>query len=190
MQSSTAYFLTIDCKRQKNDILLNMDQKRATQSITTQQRATLSITLFWSIVFTLHVQHVYSWFKTYLHNRFLSLSINGATSNKFETKFGVPQGSCLGLLLFMLYTSKLFKIIERHLPDVHAYADDTQLYISFNANFNNEQLASVQAIESCVADISEWIVSDRLKMSDDKTVCHYWNKTATRQGQHRLFDGG
>ena len=114
-------------------------------------------------------EHVYSWFKTYLHNRFLSVSINGATSNKFETKYGVPQGSCLGPLLFILYTSKLFKVIERHLPNVHAYADDTQLYISFNANSNDDQLAAVQAMQSCVADIRKWMLSDRLKLNDDKT---------------------
>lgn len=114
-------------------------------------------------------EHAYSWFKTYLHNRFLSVSINGATSNKFETKYGVPQGSCLGPLLFIRYTSKLFKIIEHHLPNVHAYADDTKLYISFNASFNDEQLAAVQAMESYVADIREWMLSDRLKLNDDKT---------------------
>ena len=114
-------------------------------------------------------EHAYSWFKTYLHNRFLSVSINGATSNKLETKYGVPQGSCLGPLLFILCTSKLFKIIEHHLPNVHAYADDAQLYISFNASFNDEQLAAVQAMESYVADIREWMLSDRLKLNDDKT---------------------
>ena len=124
MQSSTAYFLTIDCKRQKNDILLNMDQKRATQSITTQQRATLSITLFWSIVFTLHVQHVYSWFKTYLHNRFLSLSINGATSTKFETKYGVKglalDHSCLSsILASCLRSLSAIYPMYTHTPTTH-----------------------------------------------------------------------
>ena len=62
--------------------------------------------------------NVHSWFTSYLHDRFQSISINRETSRWFEVKYGVPQGSCLGPLLFTLYASKLFTIIERHLPDV------------------------------------------------------------------------
>ena len=72
---------------------------------------------------------VLSWFKSYLHKRTQSVSINGGMSKKFETTCGVSKGSCLGPLLFITYVSKLFTIIERHLPDGHVYADDTQLTI-------------------------------------------------------------
>jgi len=47
------------------------------------------------------------------------------------TKCGVPQGLCLGPLLFTLYSSKLFIIIGKYTPCVHAYADDTQLHLFF-----------------------------------------------------------
>ena len=76
----------------------------------------------------------------------------------FQMKYGVPQGSCLGLLLFVIYASKLFEIIERHLADVHTYADDTQLYISFNAASSVEQSAAVE-------DIRQWMPQDRLRLN-------------------------
>ena len=89
--------------------------------------------------------------------------------DKFHTKYGVPQGSCLGPLLFVLYPSKLFKIIERHLPELHTYADDTQLYISFNADSRAEQSAALSAMQNCIADITKWMLQNRLRLNDDKT---------------------
>lgn len=50
-------------------------------------------------------------------------------SAEFDLTSGVPQGSCLGPILFLLYASGLFRIVSRHLPVAHSYADDTQLYL-------------------------------------------------------------
>ena len=72
-----------------------------------------------------------NWFASYLLNRSQRVSIDGVLYDPFSLDFGVPQGSCLGPLLFLLYSSKLFNIIENQLPQVHSYADDTQLYLSF-----------------------------------------------------------
>ena len=68
-------------------------------------------------------------------------------SDRFGIDFGVPQGSCLGPLLFVIYSSKLFNIVSRHLPNVHAYADDTQLYLAFKpGNYANETAAVIYTI--------------------------------------------
>ncbi len=79
---------------------------------------------------------VLDWFKSYLHNRGQQISIESMLSQRFDLDSGVPQGSCLGPLLFIIYAFKLFKIIEDPLPDSHGYADDTQLYLSFKPSLS------------------------------------------------------
>ena len=81
----------------------------------------------------------------------------------------MPQGSCLGPLLFTLYTSELFEIIKYHLPMIHCYADDSQVYISFSPNDRAEQLAVVKNLEDCIRDIRFWMLNNGLKLNDDKT---------------------
>ena len=83
--------------------------------------------------------------------------------------FGVPQGSCLGPLLFVIYSSKLFNIVNKHLPNVHAYADDTQLYLAFKPGDYANETAAVSSILSCIRDVQNWMLMDRLKLNPDKT---------------------
>ena len=68
---------------------------------------------------------------SHLSGRSQRILFDGVKSDSFDLRFSVPQGSCLGLLLFLVYASKLFEIIQAHLPDAHCFADDTQLYLSF-----------------------------------------------------------
>ena len=67
---------------------------------------------------------VLEWFVSYLSGRSQRVSLSGKCSESLQLNQGVPQGSCLGPLLFTLYASKLFEVVKRHLPSVHAYADD------------------------------------------------------------------
>ena len=82
---------------------------------------------------------------------------------------GVPQGFCLGLLLFSISASKVFDVIRLHLPSVHAYADDPQLYLSFCANSIDDQTAALAAMEHCISDIRSWMHHDKLKLNDENT---------------------
>ena len=107
------------------------------------------------------------WFESFLSNRRQHVSIEDVTSKLFDLDFGVPQGSCLGPLLFLLYSSKLFKIISRHLPSV--CADDTQLYLAFKAGDDVNEKSAIAAMEACVLDTHKWMLSDRLKLNMDKT---------------------
>ena len=51
-----------------------------------------------------------NWIESFLSNRTQRIYIDGVLSNNFSLKFGVPQGSCLGPLLFSLYASKLLRL--------------------------------------------------------------------------------
>lgn len=90
-------------------------------------------------------------------------------SNYFELDCGVPQGSCLGPLLFIVYASKLFTIIKKHLPSVHCFADDTQLYLSFKSDDKSSLDEAVSAMNRCICDLRNWMIKDRLMINDDKT---------------------
>jgi len=48
---------------------------------------------------------------------------------------------------------KLFTIIENRLPDVHAFTDDMQLYISFIHDIPADQISAVEAMQDCIADL-------------------------------------
>ena len=110
-----------------------------------------------------------NWFRSYLSDRSQRVSIHEVLSRPFDLNCGVPQGSCLGPLLFIIYASKLFKIVEHYLPDAHCFADDTQLYLSFKPLGNTAQDDAIQAMEKCIDAVRKWMIQDRLMINDDKT---------------------
>ena len=110
-----------------------------------------------------------SWLISYLSDRSQRISINGGTSRKFPIVYGVPQGSCLGPLLFTVYTRKLFQVVKKHLPKIHCYADDTQLYLSFCPSSSVNAEVAVESMNDCIADIRNWMISDKLMLNDDNS---------------------
>ena len=78
------------------------------------------------------------------------------------------QGSCLGPLLFVVYASKLFTIIKKHLPNVHCFAHDTQLYLSFKSDDKSSLDEAISAMNRCISDLRYWMIRDRLMINDDK----------------------
>jgi len=70
------------------------------------------------------------WFTSYLSNRSQSVRLHNGHSPFRPVPHGVPQGSVLGPLLFILYTAAIGHIAEKHGLSSHFYADDSQLYVT------------------------------------------------------------
>ena len=68
-----------------------------------------------------------SWFESYLSDRSQRVVIKGQCSEWGEIEAGVPQGSVLGPLLFLVYINDLIEAVD---CDIKLFADDTTLYIS------------------------------------------------------------
>ena len=115
-------------------------------------------------------ENVLKWFRSYIQDRKQFVMINGIKSKVKELRYGVPQGSVLGPILYLLYTSPIGNIIRRHGLNYHLYADDTQLYLSFKSTrAPAEQAGSISRIEACVSEIDSWMVSNKLKLNRGKT---------------------
>ena len=106
------------------------------------------------------------WFSSYLLDRQQHVRVSNTHSEPSTVLFGVPQGSVLGPILFLLYTADLLRLIKRHQLQPHAYADGTQIY-----GFCHPLATSglVSRVSSCVDDISCWMSSNRLLFNPSKT---------------------
>ncbi len=102
------------------------------------------------------------WFKGYLTNRRQCVFYNGSYSEVKELQCGVPQGSCLGPLLFSIFTNDLPLVLKR--ARAVMYADDTTLYLP------------ATSIEKWSADLDEelqlvvkWVRNNKMVLNLTKT---------------------
>ena len=112
--------------------------------------------------------NVLMWFKSYLSNRSFTVTIGKSRSKKCYLRIGVPQGSILGPILFILYTKELVEIAKEHGFNIHLYADDTQLYIEFNP-ISQDLTRVEERIIRCLREITSWMTRNKLKLNPNKT---------------------
>ena len=122
------------------------------------------------------------WFKSYLRDRSQTVIVDDVESEPKQLKYGVPQGSVLGPLLFTAYMAPLKHVITKYGLRYHCYADDTQLYISFSPMSGDQEELAIDSLESAIKDIKSFMVANKLKLNDDKTEVIFLGT------QHRLQD--
>ena len=125
------------------------------------------------------------WIRSYLLDRSFRVSTGGdlsvsedaegsgstepAVSKKVNLEYGVPQGSVLGPLFFVLYTNYIGHIIRRFGIKFHIYADDIQLYIPFDPKIASASRIALTKLTSCINEIYKWMTKNMLKLNNSKT---------------------
>ena len=104
------------------------------------------------------------WFKSYLSNRYQAVLINTALSKPLLMRYGVPQGSILGPLLFTAYTNDLSSIPQHCSTDCYVY--DTKLLMSFRVQDCEPTMA---AMNDDLIKLRNWCFNNRLLLNPDKT---------------------
>ena len=108
----------------------------------------------------------HDWFRSFITGRQQSVRLGSSRSSSVPVRSGVPQGSVLGPILYVLYTADVMQLVESLQASVHLYADDTQLY-GFCRPAASAALA--QRILVAVDGVSSWMASNRLRLNLDKT---------------------
>ena len=117
-----------------------------------------------------------NWFRSYLQDRMQFTSVNGCKSNMKQLKYGVPQGSVLGPLLFILFVNDLHLAVKY--SSVHQFADDTNLLV---VEKSLKQLN--KKVNRDLKLIVEWVRAKKLSLNAKKTEIIIFkprNKTITK----------
>jgi hypothetical protein len=102
------------------------------------------------------------WFESYLNNRVQQCLINGQLSSPKAITCGVPQGSIMGPLLFLLYINDLPDSLSYSISSL--YADDTEIYASSN---NCDDL--VEKVNFDLQNILKWMIENKLQTHSNKS---------------------
>ena len=109
------------------------------------------------------------WFTSYLSNRMQCTEIGDTQSKLDYIKCGVPQGSILGPLLFLLYINDI--VLSSEVFKFNLFADDTSLFYS-----NNNQAEAIETINTELEKIAQWLAANKLSLNVGKSKLLIFNK--------------
>ena len=158
----------------QNDVLLSMDRQEVTLLVLIDLTAAFDAIERGILLETLEkdfgiIRDARKLLASYLSHRKQRILIKNDISDAFNLGSGLPTRKLSGTGPILNIRCWLFKIIDRHLPNVHSCADDTQIDLSFRPHSPASQDAALRNIENCVADVRAWMLSNRLLISHTKT---------------------
>ena len=135
--------------------------------------------LQWLQTFYGYSRVVLTWFTSYLtgHTQFIRTSLTALPP--LPLVHGVPQGSVLGLIVFLLYVVDLLQLIIRHQLVPYAYTDDTQIY-GFCRPCDVGALSD--RMSACADEALSWVRLNRLQANPSKNEV-LWCSSGRRQHQ-------
>ena len=106
--------------------------------------------------------HLLTFIQEYLKNRIQCVKYMDKLSVQETITHGVPQGSILGPILFMIYMNDLNEAVES--CKILSYADDTTLY------FSSKHASNIQvAINNDIVKLEKWFLENKMKLNENKT---------------------
>ncbi len=109
--------------------------------------------------------NILAWVRSYLTGRQQHVVVGGASSQDIPVLSGVPQGSVLGPLLFLLYIDDVSYVSLSDGSVLNLFADDKLLYKPINS------ASDLQCLQSDINKISEWVDHNHLKLNPSKCKC-------------------
>ena len=109
------------------------------------------------------------WVESYLTKRTVKVVIENSFSDTEHLKFGVPQGSCAGPVIFTMYIAALKNIGQKYNLELYGYADDHKTAFRIQAGDAQSETIVIKQLSECLQDIILWMNQKKLKMNNSKT---------------------